>query len=343
MATASPTISDWGYLKDIEARYAFGRTLGSGGSGLVHVVRERASGQEFACKSIRKDLRENNEALVRREVSVLLRLHGALNVANLVAVYEDASSVHLVMELCRGGELLARARSSHYSERTVASYMRAVLRTLAQCHAHRILHRDVKPENFLLLEDADDSVVQAIDFGLAYPFDPTELPVKGVKLEGTPWYLAPEACSGRGLRPTCGRRASWRTSCSLATSPFVDFTHRHWRGISGDAKHFVSVLLAKDAAARPSAKQALQHRWLSGKRRDRQRRHALDASVVQRLQRFSQGGLIRCRALERVAEDMLAMAPGQAPVGTADISARGARSFFRLDGDGPTGQWSDQG
>ena len=35
----------------------------------------------------------------------------------------------------------------------------------------------------------------------------------------------------------------------------VDFGHRHWRGISGDAKHFVAVLLAKDAAARPTAKQ----------------------------------------------------------------------------------------
>lgn len=54
-------------------------------------------------------------------------------------------------------------------------------------------------------------------------------------------------------------------------------------------------------------------------------------------QRFSQGGLIRCRALERVAEDMLAMAPDQAPdPGAADISARGLRAFFRLDSDGPT-------
>ena len=55
------------------------------------------------------------------------------------------------------------------------------------------------------------------------------------------------------------------------------------------------------------------------------------------VQRFSQGGLIRCRALERVAEDMLAMAPDQAPdPGAADISARGLRAFFRLDSDGPT-------
>ncbi len=54
-------------------------------------------------------------------------------------VYEDEEHVYIIMELCRGGELLRRVGTSHYSERTVASYMRAVLRTIAQCHHHRIL------------------------------------------------------------------------------------------------------------------------------------------------------------------------------------------------------------
>ena len=44
----------------------------------------------------------------------------------------------------------------------VASYMRAVLRTLVQCHAQHILHRDIKPGNFMLLEDQLFSPVKAI-------------------------------------------------------------------------------------------------------------------------------------------------------------------------------------
>lgn len=54
-----------------------------------------------------------------------------------------------VLEYCSGGELLSRAGKGarHYSERTAASFLRAVLRTLAQCHAKRIMHRDIKPEN----------------------------------------------------------------------------------------------------------------------------------------------------------------------------------------------------
>jgi calcium-dependent protein kinase len=82
-------------------------------------------------------------------VEVLLALRGTLNVANLEEVYENGSHVHLVLELCSGGELLARTTKStrHYSERTAASYLRAVLRTVAQCHAKRVIHRDIKPEN----------------------------------------------------------------------------------------------------------------------------------------------------------------------------------------------------
>ena len=78
---------------------------------------------------------------------MLLRLHGALNVAALKAVYEDAERVHLVMELCRGGELLARTHSSHYSERTVQSLhcklcaAGCVKRT---AHAYAVLQHDLQ-------------------------------------------------------------------------------------------------------------------------------------------------------------------------------------------------------
>ena len=66
--TSAPGAADWGYLKNFKESYDFGRTLGRGGSGLVRVVRKRASGEEYACKTIRKDLREHNRELVRREV-----------------------------------------------------------------------------------------------------------------------------------------------------------------------------------------------------------------------------------------------------------------------------------
>ena len=48
----------------------------------------------------------------------------------------------------------------------VASYMRAVLRTLAQCHSHRILHRDIKPSNFMLLNNSDRAPLKAIGISI---------------------------------------------------------------------------------------------------------------------------------------------------------------------------------
>ena len=52
---------------------------------------------------------------MKREVEVLRRLRGCLNVASLEAVYEDDSHVHLVLEYCKGGELAHRIGETHYS------------------------------------------------------------------------------------------------------------------------------------------------------------------------------------------------------------------------------------
>jgi calcium-dependent protein kinase len=134
---------------------------------------------------------------ILREVQVLRQLKGSLNAVELRDVYEDDASVFIVMEHLEGGELCHRIGERHYSERTVASYMRAVLRTLAQCHSHHILHRDVKPGNFMLANGDDRSPLKAIDFGLAVPYDPSDLPRSDLGLEGTPWYIAPEVLSSQ--------------------------------------------------------------------------------------------------------------------------------------------------
>lgn len=69
---------------------------------------------------------------IRQEVEVLRRLRGSLNVATLTDVYEDDTHVHIIMELCKGGELVHRIGSRHYSERTVSANL------CLSRHAHRI-------------------------------------------------------------------------------------------------------------------------------------------------------------------------------------------------------------
>ena len=142
--------------------------------------------------------RLSHPAALSREIDVLRRLRGGLNVASLEDAFEDGAAVHLVLEHCAGGELAHALGARHYSERTAASYMRAVLRTLAQCHAAGILHRDVKPGNFMLLSDGARAPLKAVDFGLAALFDPGDpKPREDLGLEGTPWFMAPEVLSSK--------------------------------------------------------------------------------------------------------------------------------------------------
>ena len=63
--------------------------------------------------------RDGHLSAIRQEVDSLRKLRGSLNVATLEDVYEDENQVHIIMELCRGGELVHRIGSQHYSERTV--------------------------------------------------------------------------------------------------------------------------------------------------------------------------------------------------------------------------------
>jgi serine/threonine protein kinase len=82
----------------------------------------------------------------------------------------------------------------------VASYMRAVLKTIAQCHAHNILHRDVKPGNFMLASEAEDARIKAIDFGLAVTYREGD-DLSELDMQGTPWCAptVPPCCSTFGV------------------------------------------------------------------------------------------------------------------------------------------------
>ncbi len=276
--------------------------------------------------------RQDHANAIKREVDVMRRLRGCLNVASLEEAYEDDTHVHLIMEYCRGGELHHRIGAAHYSERTVASFLRATLRTLAQCHANKILHRDIKPGNFLLSSEDERAPLKAVDFGLAVFFDEKQLPRTDLGLEGTPWFMAPEALRSE-VFPASDVWAAGVMAHQLLTGRFpfddrsnpispslskvwksiltdeVDFKRSHWSGISDDAKDFVKMLLNKDPSKRPTAKEALKHPWLRGRIEERSSGRPLSLAVVQRIQRFSQASLFKRTILEMIAEELLSEEP----------------------------------
>ena len=134
-------------------KYEVGQELGRGGFGVVRSAKRRNTSKEYAVKSIRKvgpealptycrtsapvkgqrggaiqvldvpnlsiDRQAAHLANIKREAAVLFRLRGTLNVVQIKEALEDDEEVHLVMELCRGGELSHSLGKRHFSEKTV--------------------------------------------------------------------------------------------------------------------------------------------------------------------------------------------------------------------------------
>ncbi len=96
--------------REIEQRYELGRELGRGEFGVTYLCTDKETGETFACKSIsKKKLRTAVDIEdVRREVEIMRQLPKHPNIVSLKDTYEDDNAVHLVMELCEGGELFDR-------------------------------------------------------------------------------------------------------------------------------------------------------------------------------------------------------------------------------------------
>lgn len=102
--------------KNLEADYELGKVLGRGQFGTTRLARHRATGQSLACKSIakRKLTSAEDVADVQREVQIMHHLKGHPNITFLAAVYEDREHIHILMDVCSGGELFDRITAKGY-------------------------------------------------------------------------------------------------------------------------------------------------------------------------------------------------------------------------------------
>ncbi|WRX25650.1 Protein kinase domain - like 10 [Theobroma cacao] len=160
---------------EIEQSYELGRELGRGEFGITYLCTDKVTGDTFACKSIsKKKLRTAVDIDdVRREVEIMKHLPKHPNIVSLKDTYEDDNAVHLVMELCEGGELFDRiVARGHYTERAAAVVTKTIVEVVQMCHKHGVMHRDLKPENFLFANKKETAALKAIDFGLSVFFKP---------------------------------------------------------------------------------------------------------------------------------------------------------------------------
>ncbi|GLT96310.1 hypothetical protein SLE2022_139430 [Rubroshorea leprosula] len=299
--------------------YSLGRKLGQGQFGTTFLCIAKATGKEFACKSIvkRKLTTEEDIEDVRREIQIMHHLAGHPNVIQIVGAYEDAVAVHVVMELCAGGELFDRIiQRGHYTERKAAELARIIVGFVEACHSLGVMHRDLKPENFLFINHGEESPLKTIDFGLSMFFRPGETFSDVV---GSPYYVAPEVLR-KHYGPECD---VWSAGVIIyillcGVPPFwdeteqgifeqvlkgeLDFVSEPWPSISDDAKDLVRRMLVRDPKKRLTAHEVLCHPWVQvdGLAPDR----PLDSAVLSRLKQFSAMNRLKRIAIRVIAETL---------------------------------------
>ncbi|KAF5753039.1 calcium-dependent protein kinase 28-like [Tripterygium wilfordii] len=313
--------TDFGYAKDFDKRYTIGKLLGHGQFGYTYVATDKANGDRVAVKKIEKMKMVLPIAVedAKREVKILQALTGHENVVQFHNAFEDENYVYIVMELCEGGELLDRIlakKDSRYTEKDAAVVVRQMLKVAAQCHLHGLVHRDMKPENFLFKSAKEDSPLKATDFGLSDFIKPGK---KFNDIVGSAYYVAPEVLKRRSGPESdvwsigvityillCGRRPFWDKTEDgifkevLRNKP--DFRRKPWPSISNSAKDFVKKLLVKDPRARLTAAQALSHPWV--REGGNASEIPIDISVLNNMRQFVKYSRLKQFALRALASTL---------------------------------------
>jgi calcium-dependent protein kinase len=228
------------------------------------------------------------------------------NVIQIYEFYDEAYHFALVTDISKGGEILDQlTKREKLFESEAIDFVRTLLSTIAYVHENGIVHRDLKPANCILEEDLDFKKMKLIDFGTAGPYDKSGKEQLD-ELVGTPYYLAPEVIKGKysekcdiwsigviaiqvltGDLPYNGRGISHITNKIVNDPP--NFSQSEWFTLSDEAMDFCKLLLTKDYEKRPSALEALKHKWLTSTKTE----NSIDSKVFKSLSNFRATELLK--------------------------------------------------
>ncbi|KAK9805672.1 hypothetical protein WJX72_011131 [[Myrmecia] bisecta] len=305
--------------EDVTTLYSLGKVLGRGQFGTTRLAEAKPTGEKYACKSISKRKLTSADDIedVRREVQIMHHLAGHPNITLLKGAYEDKHSVHLVMELCSGGELFDRiVAKGHYSEKDAATMIRTIVSVVAHCHSLGVIHRDLKPENFLLATTTPDAPLKATDFGLSVFYKHGQV---FTDIVGSAYYVAPEVLRRHysfqadiwscgvilyillsGVPPFWGETEQQIFDSILKGQ--LDFHSDPWPRVSAGAKDAVKQMLQADPKKRATADQILQHDWM--RENGTASEQPLDNVILSRMRGFAAMNKLKKEALKVIASSM---------------------------------------
>ena len=180
----------------ISDRYQIIKTIGEGGMANVYLAYDTILDRKVAVKVLRGDL-SNDEKFLRRFQREALSA-SSLSHPNIVEVYdvgEDNGQYYIVMEYIEGRHLkqLLKKRGK-LTLQEVVDIMLQITDGMTCAHDSYIIHRDIKPQNIMILENG---MVKITDFGIAMAMNSTQL-TQTNSVMGSVHYLPPEQASGKG-------------------------------------------------------------------------------------------------------------------------------------------------
>jgi cGMP-dependent protein kinase len=253
------------------------RILGVGTFGRVRLVMHTPTKVSYALKCMRKAqvVQTKQQLHVLHEKRILAMMEHPF-ILHLVATYQDAGELYMLMEVALGGELFSLlAKRSPLSDSHARFYACQVVAIFAYMHALKVVYRDLKPENLLL---DNEGYLKMVDFGFA-----KILQDRTWTLCGTPEYLAPEIILNKGH----GYGADWwcvgilSYECLTGGTPFVSNDPMdgyrkiikcrvQWpSAFTPAAKDFIDKLLCVDQTRRlgclkGGSLDVKQHKWFAG-------------------------------------------------------------------------------
>nr|XP_046267496.1 serine/threonine-protein kinase 36 [Scatophagus argus] len=246
--------------------------VGEGSFGRVYKGRKRFTGQVVALKFMPKVGRSEKELRsLKREIEIMRGLQHP-NIVQLYDSFETETEVVVVTEYAEGQLFQILEDDGSLPESQVREIACQLVSALYYLHSHRILHRDMKPQNILL---GKSGVVQLCDFGFARAMSVSTLVLTSIK--GTPLYMSPELVEEKPYDHTADL---WSLGCILyelhtGAPPFYTNSIFHlvqlivrdpvkWPDTMSDTcTSFLKGLLTKDPLKRLSWPDLLHHPFVA--------------------------------------------------------------------------------
>mmetsp|Transcript_3749 Transcript_3749/g.11165 ORF Transcript_3749/g.11165 Transcript_3749/m.11165 type:complete len:403 (-) Transcript_3749:151-1359(-) len=275
--------------------YTFGRVIGKGSYGEVIMGTEKSTGESVAIKVMERTDDPQELEFLKREIEVMRSLNH-LNLVRTYDIFDNDKKLYIVMEFVPEGDLFdVIAEETNFTEANAAQVMREILIAVQYLHDRGIVHRDIKPENILCVNRTFPLQIKLTDFGFAN--------MSGEVLQtliGTPFYMAPEVLLQKGHgKPVdifaCGvvlyamlsgmlpfeEGADGTAVLESIIEGRVSFPDEEWRNVSDAAKDLILQMLSPEAEKRPTATEALNHRWCKEAMQDSKFGKRLDSDLTQ--------------------------------------------------------------